>query len=359
MAERRVISKPLQISNLREIFRRLNPDVDPAVVDFEGEVNAELTLPENRLELAEKFPVFKWFKDEVERLSVRAEAERALKEDVEFLSFAVEGLPPEVAEGSKAVIEAFERRAETLGRLRRRITALRKEREEFQRIAEARPPALEDVLRDKFEALLRIQGVEPRRFRGELDIELETVRGRSSEEQQRAVEALARDIAIREVPPPKPPVVSEEAVRRAVREELERVAVPVPAAPTPRQRRVATFPCLGPGCPELCSIDRDLELRVRITPVLKAQSPRGVRLVPLLSFPPIFYMTCDEHRLEKFGYSDIFDALGFLLAETRSSTRRLTVTKATLREVGLDEDDLREIQLREARWLGQERQTPF
>ena len=128
----------------------------------------------------------------------------------------------------------------------------------------------------------------------------------------------------------------------------------------PRRVEVTIRTCWGPGPPHTFEADKDLERRVRLVPVIKADTPAlGPRYEPLLRFPPLFYMLCPEHRFEKFGYRDVYDALGFLLAETkRSRMKRLTVTKETLIELGLTTDDLRTIQFRAERWIERESQGP-
>ena len=125
---------------------------------------------------------------------------------------------------------------------------------------------------------------------------------------------------------------------------------PPAAVRVPRVRRVETFKCWIPLCPETVTVDRDLEEKVRTIPVMKAQSPHGTRVEPLLMFPQQFYLICEEHRKEKYGYRNIYEALAWLLAETRLG-KKLAVTKATLKEVGLDSEDLSEIQAIEATWL--------
>ncbi|GAI71794.1 unnamed protein product [marine sediment metagenome] len=91
--------------------------------------------------------------------------------------------------------------------------------------------------------------------------------------------------------------------------------------------------------------------RVTIVPVLKAITPRGPRHEPLLTFPPRFYYTCEKHRKEKFGYRNIYDVLAYLMFESRSSGKRLTVTKGTFTAAGLDAEDIANIQVAAAKWM--------
>ena len=72
---------------------------------------------------------------------------------------------------------------------------------------------------------------------------------------------------------------------------------------------------------------------------------------PILRFQETFYHMCDKDRFEKFGYSSIYDALAYLLAESKSSGgKKIKLTKPNLRALGLDEDDLKEIQTLESRY---------
>ncbi|MDI6814169.1 MAG: hypothetical protein QMD10_11625 [Desulfitobacteriaceae bacterium] len=205
------------------------------------------------------------------------------------------------------------------------------------------PPVLTDreveLLWADFSRKLMDASIDPTPYRKDFDAVID--RSKGFDENEQAVARKAEEIIriAKPPPPPKPPPP---------------VIPPVPPKPplAPRIRRFETFKCWVEGCPEMVTLDRNLQIMVSTIPVLKAWTPRGGRVEPLLMFPPLFYWMCETHRYEKFGYRDIYDALGYLLAETRSSMKRLTVTKATLREIGLDDADIAEIQLREARWLG-------
>jgi hypothetical protein len=120
----------------------------------------------------------------------------------------------------------------------------------------------------------------------------------------------------------------------------------------PRERRIEMVKCWQKDCNVVFPLDRDLQERVSTIPVVKAYDPRGVRVEPLLLFPPLFYWLCEFHRNERFGYRDMYDALAYLVAESRSSGRRLMVTEATLRDIGLDDEDIRAIMEIVPRWIG-------
>lgn len=157
----------------------------------------------------------------------------------------------------------------------------------------------------------------------------------------REVEKLIREI--KKIPVAPPPIAPPPRV--------EEVGIPAATYLGPRRRRLETFTCFKPDCWETVTVDRDLEYRVRLVPVLKADSPKtGPRFEPLLRFPPKFYFLCPKHRKERYGYTGIYDALAFLLRETEIGVR-LTVTKATFREVGLDAEDMGEIQKQKAKYL--------
>lgn len=161
------------------------------------------------------------------------------------------------------------------------------------------------------------------------------------------VERLVGDVVGLAKPPVKRP--PEVAPRPPAAPE---VYVPPSEVLGPRIPRIRLRKCWVADCPEMFEADEDLEQRVRLVPVMKADTPHlGPRFEPLLRFPPIFYFLCPEHREEKFGYRDVFDALAYLYFETESSTaKRLTITKETFRDIGLSIEDMTIIQTRAARW---------
>lgn len=157
--------------------------------------------------------------------------------------------------------------------------------------------------------------------------------------------SLARTLIPRRPPPPP-----EE------RPPPKRVPIVVPPVELlgPRRRITETVTCWNPKCDNLIVIDRDLQRRVTLIPIIKAIQPRGVRHEALLTFPIRFYYMCETCRDEKFGYRSIYDALAYLLFESRSSTKRLAITKGTFEAVGLDMEDITNIQVAEARWMPKE-----
>jgi len=212
-------------------------------------------------------------------------------------------------------------------------------------LSKAQKTSLEDAYRRVFEEA-GITRIPMATFRDELAALQEDLK---DVERERAFELAYRRIVnvARSILPARPPPV---------------VAPPTPPAPPPavapavemlgpRKRIVETFTCWVPECLELCTLDQDLMRRVTIVPVLKAITTRGPRHEPLLTFPPLFYYTCEKHRQEKFGFKSIYDALAFLLFESRSSGKRLTVTKGTLTAAGLDAEDIANIQVAAARWM--------
>lgn len=97
----RVMPKTLQIDSLSSIFIKLNPDADPAEVDWTHEVDETLTLPENRVELSIIHPGYQWFSSEDERGDVKREADENLSE---YLSYLVSSVSEEV---QPQLIEVF------------------------------------------------------------------------------------------------------------------------------------------------------------------------------------------------------------------------------------------------------------
>jgi hypothetical protein len=68
----------IQITQIRERFRKLNPDIDPALIDFESFVTDQ-SYNANLMDLAAAYPQYQWFEKEVD---VR-EARRTLQQDYE------------------------------------------------------------------------------------------------------------------------------------------------------------------------------------------------------------------------------------------------------------------------------------
>ena len=242
-------------------------------------------------------------------------------------------------------------------------TRLAETREELRRIEEKKPPPppppppmglgpdekrrLEDSFRRVFEEA-GVTRIPMASFRDELaglqeDLK-EEERTRAFRLAYKQIVSLARSLLPVRPPPPRvaPP---------APPPERPPVAVPMVELLGPRRRVIETFTCWHPDCEEACTLDRDLMRRVTVVSVLKEISPRGPRYEPLLAFPPRFYYTCETHRDEKFGFKSIYDALAFLLFESRSSGKRLAITKGTFTAAGLDQEDLRNIQAAEARWM--------
>jgi hypothetical protein len=179
--------------------------------------------------------------------------------------------------------------------------------------------------------------------------ELETLKETLKETERSLAFDLAHrrivDVAESILPrPPAPPVMAPPP-------GVEEVTVPAVTYLGPRRRRYETFTCMQEGCFETVTADRDLEHRVRLIPVLKADTPRtGPIFEPLLRFPPRFYFVCSRHKKERYGYTGIFDALAFLIRETEVG-EKVTVTEATLREIGLDEADLAEVRKERVKYL--------
>jgi Asp-tRNA(Asn)/Glu-tRNA(Gln) amidotransferase A subunit family amidase len=187
--------KPFQIEALKRIFKAYNPDVDVSVIDWEAYVDSTLSIPENRLVLAEAYPAYRWFRDESERASVQAEAQ----EEVErFLDFLEEQLPEEYRESVAPIIEDFRRRMREAVGMRTEQARLRRElREMSSRLKEVSE---------------RLRAEEERRRR-EAERALEEERRRLEEERRRKEEAERRAaVAVQAVQVAPPPV--KEAVER-------------------------------------------------------------------------------------------------------------------------------------------------
>jgi hypothetical protein len=161
---------------------------------------------------------------------------------------------------------------------------------------------------------------------------------------QRAIVDLAKALIPYKPPTPIPPPAP--------------VPVPVTAVPVrvaireARVRELRTEPCLTCRRPEQQhTIDVDLIRRVSEGSDEFLGAGRVRHVPPVLKFPYAFYHMCPDCRFERYGYTDIYDALAYLLAEgRRSEYKKVKVTKDTLRAIGLDETDLNEIQALEAKY---------
>lgn len=155
----------------------------------------------------------------------------------------------------------------------------------------------------------------------------------------------------RRVPLPPPPRAPAVPRPRAPAWGIPPGAAPFPTvmALPPRDRRTEAVMCFVRKCPNMVTVDRDLVARVATVAVMKASYPRGIRVEPLLMFPRQFYYTCEEHRLARYGYRDAYDAIAYMLVNSQYFTRMM-ITEGTLKEIGLDDEDIREINVRLPRW---------
>jgi hypothetical protein len=217
-------------------------------------------------------------------------------------------------------------------------------------LSEEQKKSLEDAFRRVFEEA-GVKDVPMATFRDELQRlqeDLKTVdRARAYELAYRTVVDVATGLLPkRPRPTVTPPVTPPTAPAPA-----PTAAVPPVEMLGPRRRDIITVQCWVPNCLNECLVDKDLMRRVMFIPVLKAWSPRGARYEPLLPLPPLFFYSCEAHKEERFGYKSVYDALAYLLYESRSSTKRLAITKGTFADVGLDQDDINAIQSAEVRWI--------
>jgi len=248
--------KAMQIEMLKKIVY----DCDTTAIDWEHEVDATLSLPENRVELSIIHPTCKWFTDEEERRTVKQEALRETEDYVDYLQSIV---PPEATEEFKEFFDdylsryryALERKLKTSGLTRRvkeleiELTEAKKRRE----ITPERPPTvrtppeprpltwttrLERDLRDVFESTFTIEGMSPRRYMPEYRRELEVVRTLTTKEEMiKAVEEHAKEIIRREqalkVKPPRvgPPPEERPPIERRIGLPPEEEGIPLAEAP--------------------------------------------------------------------------------------------------------------------------------
>jgi len=240
-----VMPKALQIESLKKIFRRLNPEVGVDVIDWEMEVDATLTLPENRLDLSLKFPGYRWFESAEEERGVRKETIGELEE---YLSYLLTVVPAEARADFEKIFGDYVKRVRSAVERKLKVAPLKREierlRAEIERVKAgvappprvpvgvALTPRLEKRLRDVFEAALTRARVRPERFRAEFRLELESIKLLPTEDEMvRAIEELADDIIRREARPPRrapvrpPPVIMVEVPAPVIAPMVE-VALP-------------------------------------------------------------------------------------------------------------------------------------
>jgi len=127
--------KAMQIEMLKKIVY----DCDTTDIDWEHEVDASLSLPENRLQLSILYPDCKWFKDEVEMKDVKREA---LQETEELLDYMLTALPEEMRPDFKTIFDDYLSRVKysierklTIAPLKKQIADLRKQLEKAHKEA--------------------------------------------------------------------------------------------------------------------------------------------------------------------------------------------------------------------------------
>jgi len=210
----------------------------------------------------------------------------------------------------------------------------------------------ERLLESIFLTTLTEARVSPSTARGylhEFDVELHRLReelkdvprDRAVRLAEDSVRAKAGDVLLRIPPPrvaPPPPAIVPEQVPVRVRvEEVRR--------PEMEERECWV-------CGRKFMIDRDLEKRVsEYTTEIRGRA-RFAYTGPLLGFPMEFYYSCEEHRDEKYGYRDIYDAVAFQVVESRRSKGKvIRLTKEILRDTyGFNDDDIAMVQVRAVRW---------
>jgi hypothetical protein len=166
-------------------------------------------------------------------------------------------------------------------------------------------------------------------------------RPRAVELAEREITELAKRLIPYKPPAPIPAPVPVTAVPIRVRVALAEKRV----------RRIESMRCIV--CGEPFMIDWDLKERVTAeTTALVGTRPSHKPAI--LGLPEEFYHKCQTHRWENHGYASIYDAIAYLLAEAkRTNYRTIKLTKNDLRDVGLDDEDLEEIQRLEKRWIGE------
>lgn len=134
----RSLPKKLQIELLKKIFTKLNPGVSPDVIDWEAEVDETLTFAENRNNLSQHYPVFRWYEVEEEKDEIE-EANEAFS----YLEYVIDEVPDEKlkAEADKTLQELKSRFIDLMELVRRKrkmvIKATQKAGKEEERLKES------------------------------------------------------------------------------------------------------------------------------------------------------------------------------------------------------------------------------
>ena len=106
-----------QKNQLHDRFIKLNPEIDPQVIDFESHITDQ-SYNENLMDLANAYPQYTWFEDETDVNKVREEA----KEDLQgYIDYMVGSVPEEMQEDLRELLE--ERLGKWMAGTRRLVTA--------------------------------------------------------------------------------------------------------------------------------------------------------------------------------------------------------------------------------------------
>jgi len=130
-------NKGFQIATLKRIFKSLNPNADPQVIDFEL-LDDHLTIKENLDGFAVLYPEFKWQVETPEEIEKKTLKEQ-LQENIEFLEFATDNIPNLSDEDRASLhrtIEDLGKRAVDSVSLQRTVARLRKELVQAKTVAE-------------------------------------------------------------------------------------------------------------------------------------------------------------------------------------------------------------------------------
>jgi len=229
----RIMSIGLQRKRLIEIFRTLNPGVDFRVIDWDAELDPTLTFPEQRREMARKFPEYTWSgKPEQESgwekwyEEYEEDIERRQIEELLSKKYGLKPVSEEVAQIAESIVRAglkLEDVAKLSTELEEAIRTIAFERskvEDLERKLKAEQEARARIEAER-RALPAVRMEEIRRREEELKKREAEVR-RWADELARAQFGLkakteALEDAIERVPPPPPPPVkelTEEEVQR-------------------------------------------------------------------------------------------------------------------------------------------------
>jgi len=160
MVSPRKLPKALQIRLLKRIFKKYNPNVDEKAIDWEADVDEDLSYHENYEELKRKYPYYNWGEEPTSEEGMREEFEENVKrgEEEKILESDV----------VKELIDEIRRTSEI------------------------------DTLYALYSGMLIGAGIDPEKHKSEFDEEIGSLIGLDPESKRKAIVSLAKEVINKE-----------------------------------------------------------------------------------------------------------------------------------------------------------------